>query len=140
MNFALGRLPLQLAVGIGSLVPILAGGAGMWWGPEFIRGSPVPVPPDLDSHLRYLSGLLFGIGIGFLTCIPRIHLKGARFQLLGAIVLVGGVGRALSLWDIGPPGFGHRFALGMELGTMPLLMLWQWRIAASYKRTGAARH
>lgn len=139
MNTGLGRLLLQLAVGIGSLVPILAGGAGMLWGPEFIRGSPVPAPPDLDSHFRYLSGLLCGIGIGFLTCIPRIQDKGARFQLLGAIVLVGGVGRALSLWDIGPPGFGHRFGLAMELGTTPLLMLWQWRIAAAYTRA-AAKH
>ena len=129
MNWRTEKLLLQVAVGLGSLVPILAGGAGIWWGPEFLRGSPAPVPADLDSHFRYLSGLLLGIGLSFLSCIPGIEGKGARFRLLGAIVLVGGLGRALSLLDVGLPGQGHRLALGMELVTMPLLMLWQWRIA-----------
>jgi hypothetical protein len=127
----LERRLLQLAIALGSLVPILAGGAGMLSGAEIVRGTPTPAPPDLDSHFRYLSGLLFGIGIGFLSCIPRIEEQGARFRLLGAIVLVGGIGRALSLSDVGPPGLEHQLALGMELVTMPLLLLWQWRVAKS---------
>jgi hypothetical protein len=135
MNWRTERLLLQLAVGIATLVPILAGGAGILLGAEFIRGVPIPVPPDLDSHFRYLSGLLLAIGVGFVTCIPRIEEKGARFRLLGAVVLVGGLGRALSLFEVGVPGLGHRLALGMELGVTPLLLLWQWRIEAGWRRT-----
>jgi len=127
---------LRAAVLLACLVPILAGGAGVLWGPEFL-GVPVPVPPDLDSHLRYLSGLLLAIGLGFVACIPRIEEKGARFRLLGAIVLVGGLGRALSLLEVGLPGLGHRLALGMELGVTPLLILWQWRIERGWR---LARH
>jgi uncharacterized BrkB/YihY/UPF0761 family membrane protein len=135
MDFSLERRLLQLAIAVGSLVPLLAGGAGMLLGPGMLSGVAPPVPPDLDSHMRYLSGLLFAIGIGFVSCIPRIEDRGVRFQLLGALVLVGGVGRACSLIDIGLPGLGHRLALGMELGTVPILMLWQWRIA---RRAGPA--
>ena len=139
MDLGTERRLLQIAIGIGSLVPILAGGAGMLSGPEIVRGAgAAPVPADLDSHMRYLSGLLFGIGIGFVSCIPRIEERSARFQLLGAIVLVGGLGRALSLFDVGLPGLEHRLALGMELGTVPVLLLWQWRVARRSRRGGDA--
>jgi hypothetical protein len=93
---------------------------------------------DLDSHMRYLSGLLLGIGIGFASCVPAIEERSARFRLLGAIVLVGGAGRALSLFDVGLPGLAHRLALGMELGTVPVLLLWQWRVARRFRRGGEA--
>jgi uncharacterized BrkB/YihY/UPF0761 family membrane protein len=139
MDFATERRLLQVAVGIGCLVPLLAGGTGMLWGAGIVRGVPNPPPADLDSHMRYLSGLLFGIGIGFLTCIPRIEEKGHRFRLLGAIVLAGGAGRALSLLGLGLPGLEHRLALGMELGTVPILMLWQWRLARRWRSERAAR-
>jgi hypothetical protein len=136
MDVGTERRLLQIAVGIGSLVPILAGGAGMISGPEIVRIAGAPVPADLDSHMRYLSGLLFGIGIGFVSCIPRIEECGARFRLLGAIVLLGGLARALSLVEVGLPGLEHRLALGMELGTVPMLLLWQWRVARRFGRGG----
>lgn len=129
MKGGVERRLLQGAIALGSMVPVLAGGAGMIEGPEMIRGLGAAASADLDSHMRYLSGLLCGIGIGFLSCIPNVEARARRFQLLGAIVLVGGLGRALSLIDIGPPGLEHRLALGMELGVMPALMLWQWRVA-----------
>ena len=135
MDSATERRLLQIAVGFGSLVPILAGGAGMLWGPEMVGGG---AAADLDSHMRYLSGLLFGIGLGFASCIPRIEEHSARFRLLGAIVLVGGLGRALSLFDVGLPGREHRLALGMELGTVPVLLLWQWRVARRFRRGDVA--
>ncbi len=140
----LERRLLQLAIAVGSLVPLLAGALGMLNGAEIVRGTPAPAPADLDSHFRYLSGLLFALGIGFLSCVPRIEEQGRRFRLLGTIVLAGGVGRALSLFELGLPGLEHRLALGMELGTMPLLLLWQWRIeraaqkGGSWKSQGAA--
>ncbi len=128
MKVGAERVALQVAVGMACLVPILAGGAGMAWGPAFIGGVPTPVPTDLDSHFRYLSGLLLAIGIGFVTCIPRIDGNGRRSRLLGSLGRGGGVGWALSLLAVGLPGQGHLLALGMELGVTPLLMLWQRRI------------
>ncbi|HEX9947711.1 MAG TPA: DUF4345 domain-containing protein [Allosphingosinicella sp.] len=124
------RRLLQLAVALGCVVPLLAGGSGILQGPGFLRGVASPVPPDLDSHFRYLSGLLFAIGLGFASCIPGIERKTARFRLLALLVFIGGIGRLLSYLSIGTPGAGHVFGLVMELVTVPLLVLWQARVAA----------
>ena len=121
------RRLLQGAVALASLVPIAAGAAGIADSAAMLAGFERPLPSDLDSHYRYLSGLLFGIGVAFLSCVPRIEANGRRFRLLGAIVVVGGAARLLSLLEVGAPSSGHLFGLGMELVTVPLLMLWQAR-------------
>ncbi|MDB5663069.1 MAG: hypothetical protein JWN59_1407 [Sphingomonas bacterium] len=120
---------LQLAVAIACLVPLLTGGESIVRGVAMLRGAPVPAPPDLDSHFRYLSGIFFALGIAFASCVPGIARKSGRFRLLGAMVVAGGLARALSWADVGMPSPGHRFGLVMELGVVPLLMLWQWRVA-----------
>lgn len=130
------RLLLQVAVALGCVVPFLAGGAGMVHGPAFLHGVGPSVPADLDSHFRYLSGLLFAIGLGFASCIPGIERKTARFRLLAFLVFVGGLGRLYALASVGMPGAGHVFGLAMELVAVPLLVLWQARVAGSAAATG----
>ncbi|HEY0113803.1 MAG TPA: DUF4345 domain-containing protein [Allosphingosinicella sp.] len=124
------RRLLQAAVALGCVVPLLAGGAGMIGGPAFLSGVGSDVPADLDSHFRYLSGLLFAIGLAFASCIPEIERRTARFRLLALLVFIGGLGRLLGLLSSGVPGTGHVFGLAMELGTVPLLVLWQTRVAS----------
>jgi hypothetical protein len=119
---------LQLAVAAGCLVPIGAGGAGLLLGPVMIEGY-VGAATDLDSHFRYLSGLLLGIGLGYAASVPGIEKKRAQFTLLSLIVVIGGIGRLLSLFATGTPSPVMLAALAMELIVTPLLTLWQWRVA-----------
>jgi predicted MFS family arabinose efflux permease len=84
---------------------------------------------DLDSHFRYLSGLLLAIGVGFVSTIPRIETHGDRFRLLSGIVVVGGIGRLLSLPTVGPLSPVMTAALVMELIVTPGLAVWQMRVA-----------
>lgn len=128
MTPAIERRLLQGAAALACLVPLAIGTLSLVEGPAVLRGV-AAVPADLDSHFRYLSGLLLGIGIGFASCIPAIERRGARFRLLGFVVVVGGLGRLVSLLAVGAPGAGHLFGLVMELGVVPLLMLWQARVA-----------
>lgn len=121
------RRLLQIVVAIACLVPLSAGGQGVLHGPGFL-GHPPVVPRDLDSHFRYISGIFLGVGVAFVTCIPAIERKGARFRLLGALVVMGGAARLFSLAQVGVPSRGHLFGLAMELGAVPLLMLWQRRV------------
>lgn len=125
------RRLLQLAVAAACLVPLGAGGAGVVAGAAMIKDLDA-APVDLDSHFRYLSGLLLGIGIGFAACLPAIERRAVPFRALGAIVVLGGFARLLSAAELGLPGGGHLFGLAMELGIVPLLMLWQWRVARRY--------
>ncbi|HEY0043501.1 MAG TPA: DUF4345 domain-containing protein [Allosphingosinicella sp.] len=125
MNRNTERRLLQIAIGVACLVPFLAGGQGVIEGAAMVKGSG---GADLDSHFRYLSGLLLGIGFGFAACVPAIERRGAVFRTLGAIAVLGGCARLLSLLSVGVPSGGHVFGLCMELGVVPLLMLWQWRV------------
>ena len=123
------RRLLQAAVALGCLIPISAGGVGIVRGPAFLKGAHGPLPVDLESHFHYLSGLLLGIGLGFAACIPGIERRGPIFRTLGLIVIVGGLGRLSGLLRDGPPSAGHMVGLVMELGAMPLLLLWQARVS-----------
>lgn len=129
MTPAIERRLLQIVVAVASLVPLSMGTRSVIHGPVVLIGVAAPVPVDLDSHFRYLSGIFLAIGIAFATCVPRIEAKGRLFRLLGAFVIAGGLARLASLALVGPPGPGHRFGLVMELGIVPLLMLWQARVA-----------
>ena len=122
------RRLLQLAVALACLVPFSIGGIGIVESAAGLKGVEHPLPIDLDSHFRYLSGLLLGIGIAFAACIRRIERRGAIFRALCLIVVVGGLARLLSLVHLGVPGPGHVFGLAMELGVVPLLTLWQSRV------------
>jgi hypothetical protein len=122
------RRVLQAAVAVGSLVPIGAGFAGVLLGPGMVS-STIGAAADLDCHFRYLSGLLLGIGLGFVSTIPRIEDRGGRFRLLTAIVVAGGIGRLISILAIGPGSPAMGAALAMELLVTPGLALWQWRVA-----------
>jgi hypothetical protein len=120
---------LRIAVALACLVPLAAGLAGMLAGAAFLGdGSPAGI--SADSHIRYLSGLLFGIGIGFASTLWHIEAHGARFRLLTGIVVLGGLARLAGLVLRGAPDAPMLFGLAMELLVTPLLCLWQGRVAS----------
>jgi hypothetical protein len=120
---------LQACVIIGGAVPVSAGLWSVLFGSSSIAGDALGV--SMDSHFRYLSGLLLAIGLGFWSTVPGIETKTARFRLLTALVVVGGLGRVVSLFVVGVPTHGMLAALAMELGVTPLLCMWQARISAA---------
>jgi hypothetical protein len=127
MSPAAERRLLQVLVALAALVPLSVASISIFRGAAWLdhRG----VTTDLDSHFRYLSGIFLVLGLGFASCVPRIEAMGPRFRLLGTMVVAGGLARALSLVLVGAPSAGHLAGLAMELGVVPLLMLWQARVA-----------
>jgi hypothetical protein len=111
-----------------SVVPIGAGGAGVLLGPALV-GAGGTGSVDLDSHFRYLSGLLLAIGLLFVAAVPRIERHGFWFRTGAAIVVCGGLARLLSLVQAGAPSPPHLAALAIELVVVPLLALWQAAVA-----------
>ncbi|HWH22991.1 MAG TPA: DUF4345 domain-containing protein [Allosphingosinicella sp.] len=136
MRLETERRLLQVAVAAACLVPVSAGAAGILEGAGMVKGLAGQPPTDLDSHFRYLSGLLLGMGLAFSACIPGIERKRLLFRALSLIVVVGGLARLFSALEDGLPGSGHHFGLVMELLVVPLLMLWQGRIARIFERRG----
>jgi hypothetical protein len=89
--------------------------------------------PNLESHFRYLSGLLLGLGVGFAATVPTIERRSELFTALSGIVVVGGLARLSALVVYGVPNAPHLRALGMELVVVPLLFAWQRRIAVQFR-------
>jgi hypothetical protein len=126
------RRLLQIAVAFAASVPLTAGGLGMVASADMLAGVAAPLAIDLDSHFRYLSGLLFGIGAAFVIAIPAIERHAFLFRTLGAIIVIGGLARLFGAVAVGMPGPGHVFGLVMELVTVPLIVLWQRRVARRF--------
>ena len=122
------RRLLQWTVGVLALLPVSAGLAGVVLGPRFL-GAEVPWPADLDSHTRFLSGVFLALGVAWWTCVPAIERHAGCFRLLAAATVAGGLARLLSLIMAGAPSAGHVAGLGMELVVVPLLVIWQARVA-----------
>ena len=60
MTIARERKLLQQTVGVLTIIPVAAGLFGVPFGPEGLLGDRVSV--SADSHFRYLSGMLLGLG------------------------------------------------------------------------------
>lgn len=119
---------LQRTVAVVAIVPVLAGLYGVLFGIDGIGGG-TPVNVSADSHFRYLSGLLTGIGILFFTCVPGIEEKSRLFRFLTLVVVLGGLARLLGLSLTVVPSLTMLAALALELVVTPLLCLWQMRVA-----------
>jgi hypothetical protein len=129
------RRALQIAVLLGSIVPIGAGLTGALSGGRFLAEHAMPALQD--SHFRYLSGLLLAIGLAFAISVPGIERRTDRFRLLSALVLIGGVARLGGVILTGPPSGSVIFALVMELAVTPSLALWQSFVARDCAETHA---
>jgi len=123
-TFVTHKILLQLVVALACLIPLSAGLVGALGDAQYLGISDI----NRDSHVRYLSGLLLGIGIGFASTIRRIEHHTARFRLLTGIVMVGGVCRLAGFFLTGMPGVVMLAALAMELVVTPALCFWQARI------------
>lgn len=130
-----GRRALQAVVAAATLVPLSVASLSLWRGPAWL-GQTAPIATDLDSHFRYLSGIFLMLGFGFASCIPAIERKGSRLRLLGAMVIAGGLGRLWSLTQMGAPSTGHLVGLCIELGLVPVVLVWQAVLARRYGAIG----
>jgi hypothetical protein len=120
------RRLLQAVVAVGGLVPVGGGLAGVVLGAGLTGDQ---VSSDLDSHVRYLSGLLLAIGLGFWSTIPNIEARRGRFLLLTLLVVTGGLGRLYGVLVHGLPSAPMLAALAMELAVTPALCVWQRGLA-----------
>jgi hypothetical protein len=87
-----------------------------------------PFDPVLDSQVRFLGAVWLGLGAIQLLCLGDLRRYGPMLELCFAIVVLGGVGRALSLVQVGHPAtaIGLTFiavALLIELVLVPLAWL-----------------
>jgi hypothetical protein len=120
---------LQAVLAVVSFIPLSAGFAGVKLGPAFFH---ITASASADSHMRYLSGLLLGIGLLVWAIIPHVEKRGQAIGALTFIVAIGGLSRLYSLITVGQPNLAMTLALFVELGLTPALYLWQRRVARGF--------
>jgi len=123
------RKLFQQTVAIVATIPVAAGLYGVLFG-QALTGDAVSI--SAESHFRFMSGLLLGIGLCFWSTLPGIEDKTNRFRLLTLLVVVGGLGRLVGLVLTGLPSLFMIGGLILELVVAPFLCLWQTRIANRY--------
>lgn len=100
-----------------------------------------PFDPVLDSQVRFLGAVWLGLGAIQLVCLGDIQRYTIILQVCFGIVVLGGLGRALSILQVGMPtsGIGPAFitiALVIELVLVPLAWV-TLRRATVYRVTSA---
>ncbi len=130
MSPAAEKQLLQVVMLLVLLVPLAGSLIGIARGPEGFDRAASGI--TLDSHFRYLSGLLLAMTLLFASCVPAIERRGARLRLIAVLPITGGLARLLSLVVAGRPGEAHLAALFIELGVVPLVLLWQARLARRF--------
>lgn len=88
----------------------------------------LPHDPLLDTNLRFFAGLWLVIGLAILATVRNFEHHLGMYNLIWAMLFVGGVGRMVSLIMMGPPLFPLVALMILELSGAPLLAYWQNRI------------
>ncbi len=120
---------LQTVLAVLGMIPLLISALGITQGTaRFLPAS--AITPDFDSHYRYITGYYLSLGLIALWVIPNIERHQSLFRIICFSVFMGGVGRAISIMQVGVPNPLTLFIMGWEL-CFPLLLFWQNKIIRS---------
>lgn len=131
------RRALQLVLALLSLIPLIGVAIGFTQGAAFFGLDPGSLPRPLDNQFRYLSGVYVMVSAAVWVAIPAIESRALPIRLVALGVFVGGVGRCISMATLGLPEDPAMIGgVAFEMGVVPLLVLWQRRIARLADRGG----
>lgn len=117
---------LQVVLGVLSLIPLIVSISGLVLGTGRFLSDDLVTPP-FDSQYRYQMGYYISLALLAWWVIPNIENHVVPLRIVSSSVFMGGVGRVISLFDVGrPPTLALAFIV-LEL-CFPLLLLWQTRI------------
>jgi hypothetical protein len=125
------RKLLQATVAIAGLAGVILGLTGVLFGTLHTDLSGDAV---LDGYVRFGKGVLLAIGLIYWSCVPQIERRGDRISLITFVLVVGSLSRLISAVGHGVPTIGIVANLIAGLILVPLLWLWQRRIAAQAQR------
>jgi hypothetical protein len=112
---------------------LILGAQSTAWGAERVFGAftghhaglSEPWPATMDSELRFYAPFWGAYGVILLITARELPTKGNFVPLLAAMFFAGGVGRALSYFQVGAPHPFFVLLMVIELVT-PTIMLFLW--------------
>lgn len=76
----------------------------------------------LDSNFRYLGGVYLGVALLVIWGVLRIEERAQALVFVAGAIFLGGIGRLISIADVGAPGIYTWFVLVIELGALFLAL------------------
>jgi hypothetical protein len=120
------RKGLQVTLAILSMIPLIVATIGITQGTSRWLSAD-SITPNFDSHYRYIAGYYFSLGLLGLWLIPRIEKHTGLFRIICVSVFMGGIGRVISIVQVGVPNSLMLAFTALEL-CFPLLLLWQAKL------------
>ncbi len=117
---------LQVLLGVLSLIPLLVASLGLLFGAGRFLPEEV-VTPGFDSHYRYITGYYLSLTLLAWWVIPNIENHVVPLRIVSAAIFMGGVGRLVSVLEVGLPSPVDIGFTVLEL-LFPLLLIWQARL------------
>jgi hypothetical protein len=133
MKKDVSRKALQYFIGFLAAAPLVSGIVGLSgiFNPLFFEHLPANLL--LDSNLRFLNAMSVGVALSFYFLIPVIEKETFTCRILCATIFLAGIGRLISIVDLGIPPIPLLVFLALELTGPILIVFWQNRIASQAK-------
>jgi hypothetical protein len=103
------------------LVAVITGGEGVRHGG--------PASANVDSEFRFFAAWYAGAGALLLSTVPRVEKEGRLIRAACGVLLLGAVGRVLSIAAVGRPDGFFLFLLALEVAIPLVLVPWQSAVA-----------
>ncbi len=120
------RSCLQAAVALTAAILLFVGLSGVLLGVKFLHGTE---SASVDNYFRFLSAVAAGMGVMYLRAIPHIERHGECIGTLTFLIFAGGLAHMYGFTMRPTPTIATLCALTMSLIVVPLLWLWQRRVA-----------
>lgn len=127
-DFDRGRRRLQWALATSAALPTLTGVREVLLGSHGAPGGPGDVSATIDGELRYANVFKMAVGPVIWSQLNKAESSPWVTAALGTIFL-GGAARLLSWQQRGKPHPISVVAIGIEIGLVPVLIVWQRRVA-----------
>jgi hypothetical protein len=121
---------LKTVVQILCLLPLITGAMDLVMGARVLNaaGAALSVEalsdPILNSQIRFWGAIWFGFGVVLWVVARDLHGNALWFRLLCGVLLISGIGRAVSMLQFGLPSPPLIGATVIELVGIPLLLWW----------------
>ena len=120
-------------------IPFASGLIGMVVGPKTLPGDSSEVMATLDSEYRFINAFWFSIAPIIWSTLPRVEKETTKLRLIMGVVFAGGLARLISWRRTGRPHPVFLGAIAIELVGMPVMAVWQNRLAAQCQSNPTAR-
>jgi hypothetical protein len=132
MKTKTSKKTLQWVIRILATAPLLSGIIGLAGIYNPIFNQKLPANLILDSNLRFLNAMSIAVALSFYYITTVIEKETIGCRIICSAIFMGGIGRLVSVYDLGLPPGPFIIFLFLELISPIIIVFWQQKLASQY--------